>query len=76
MDSTLALVKQFAVDAAPALKAAFIHAAKIAAYIVLSTAITAAYSFIEKRPLDPAVFFAVNLFLASAKKAIDEFGKE
>lgn len=70
------LFQDFAVKAAPALKAAFVKAAKVGAYIVLSAAIAAGYAYLEgKSGVDPVVLIAVNTFLASAKKAVDEFGK-
>lgn len=63
--------KAFVVMAAPALKDAFIHAAKVAAYIVLSAAIAEAYAFISNQSFDPAVFAAANVILAAARKAIE-----
>lgn len=71
----ISIAKAFAADASPALKAAFLKAAKVGAYLVLSAAIAAAYAFTEKQTFDPTVFAAVNIFLASAKKAVEEFGK-
>ena len=68
-------LKAFVVAAAPTLKAAFIHAAKVAAYIVLSAALTAVYAYFEKKPLDPAVFLIVNTALAAARKAIESLNE-
>lgn len=67
----IAQFKALATDAAPALKAAFIHAAKVFAYIVLSAAIAAAYAFTVKQNFDPVVFSAINIGLAAARKAIE-----
>lgn len=68
------IIKAFVLDAAPALKAAFIKAFKVTAYIVLSAAIAAAYAFVAKQPFDPYLVTFLNIALAAAKKAVDEFG--
>jgi hypothetical protein len=66
------IINQFVLDAAPVLKAAFVKAFKVTAYIVLSAAIAAAYAFIAKTPFDPYLVTFLNVALAAAKKAIDE----
>lgn len=68
------IINAFITDAAPALKAAFVKAFKVAAYIILSSAIAAAYAFVAKQPFDPYLVTFLNIALAAAKKAIDEFG--
>ncbi len=68
------IINKFITDAAPALKAAFVKAFKVSAYIVLSAAIAAAYAYLAKEPISPVVFAAANVFLSAAKKAVDEFG--
>lgn len=66
-----AAIKSFTVFAAPVLKAAFIHAAKVTAYIVLSAALAAAYAYVQQQQFDPTTFAAINVFLAAARKAIE-----
>jgi len=68
------IINAFIVDAAPALKAAFVKAFKVSAYIILSSAIAAAYAYVAKTPFDPYLVTFLNIALAAAKKAIDEFG--
>ena len=70
-DALVTHFRNFVISAAPALRAAFVKAAKVGAYIVLSAAIAAAYAYIDGKTFDPWVFAAVNTFLASAKRAID-----
>lgn len=76
MAIAIAYFKDFAVKAAPALKAAFVKAAKVGAYIVLSAAIAAAYAFIEQEPFDPSVAFIVNTALAALTKAVETLRAE
>ena len=64
-----AYLDSFVTDVAPALKTAFIHAGKVAAYIILSAAIAAAYAFVAKSGFDPIVMVYVNVALAAAQKA-------
>ena len=67
-------INRFILDAAPALKAAFIKAFKVASYIILSAAIAAAYAFLQSEPFDPYLMIVLNTALAAFKKAIDEYG--
>ena len=64
------MFKDFVNSVAPALKAAFIHAAKVFAYIVLSAALAAAYAYIGKAGFDPIVMVYANVALAAAQKAL------
>lgn len=64
-------LKDFIVFVSPSLKAAFIHAAKVSAYIILSAALAAAYAYITKAGFDPIVMVYANIALAAAQKAID-----
>lgn len=65
-------LNDFVTAVAPALKAAFVKAAKVGAYIVLSAAIAAGYAYFDgKTGIDPFVLVAVNTFLASALKGIE-----
>ena len=69
-------VKDFVVAVTPALKEAFVHAAKVSAFIVLSAALAAATAYLQgKTSIDPTVLLAWNVLLAGAKKALDTLNK-
>ena len=64
-------INKFIVDAAPALKAAFLKAFKVAAYIILSTALAAVAAYVAgDTSIDTTVVFVINAALAAATKFI------
>lgn len=62
---------EFVLAVAPALKAAFVKAAKVGAYIVLSAASAAVLAYVTKQNFDPSIMVAFNFFYAAAQKAIE-----
>jgi hypothetical protein len=64
------IIDDFVNYVAPALKDAFVRGAKVAAYIVLSAALTAVVAYLESTGMDPATFAIINVALAAAREAI------
>lgn len=69
------IIDEFVSSVAPALKDAFVHATKVASYIVLSAAIAAVAAYVEGKGFDAATFAIVNVALAAARKAIESINK-
>lgn len=65
--------KDLAAAVMPALKAAAVRAAKVAAYLVLSAGLAATEAWLSGRTgVDPMTVVAINLGVAALRRAVEE----